>query len=409
MTDKTDGLLAQHHLLLAIIHTEWATRLDHKVAAVIIERYFGKFGNARASLRYLAERTKATRPNIIASVRRLTDRGAFSVIREGVGTRPTEYALNFGFFASGIAGDTSTSGIVHDTSCGIADDTSRGSSGIAGDTETYLPKPADKPVLQVSRNVDTPDPLPSDGLAATAAGSRDPFEGFWNAFPRKYQKPKARSAWSNLAPDVSTAERIIAAASAWAAHYEKHPIDKKWMPTPANWLSGERFDEDLPEIYSDPKEAAIARRTTKATSEPENTEEPAVEWCGEISPFVPSGTHRIKVTAASTIADGDGELLSLVLDIDDGGSLLTGISHTFPIRAGDHAVQERGQANLRVISSGHTSDDVLDLVGSKCRMCVGKDGRVTYLPSVHNALPGLAGRIKAARAAGAFSGERAAA
>ncbi|MGQ3276908.1 MAG: hypothetical protein ACT6WE_10130, partial [Shinella sp.] len=179
MTDKTDGLLAQHHLLLAIIHTEWATRLDHKVAAVIIERYFGKFGNARASLRYLAERTKATRPNIIASVRRLTDRGAFSVIREGVGTRPTEYALNFGFFASGIAGDTSTSGIVHDTSCGIADDTSRGSSGIAGDTETYLPKPADKPVLQVSRNVDTPDPLPSDGLAATAAGSRDPFEGFW--------------------------------------------------------------------------------------------------------------------------------------------------------------------------------------------------------------------------------------
>ena len=119
-------LLKQYKLLGAVNLAPWATRLDHKVAYVVIDRYFAKFGNSRASLRYLEVATGATRPNIIESLRRIIDNGVFSIVRQGIGTRPTEYGLNFDFASKaprGIAGDTSTSGIADDTSTGIADDT----------------------------------------------------------------------------------------------------------------------------------------------------------------------------------------------------------------------------------------------------------------------------------------------
>ncbi len=148
MSDKPDGLLAKHMLLLMVIRTDWATKLDHKVMAELIERYVSRHGNARASLRYLEKATNATRANVVASLRRLADNRAIELVREGQGTRPSEYRPNFSF-SSGIAGDTSSSGIAHDTtmeSSGIAGstpsgsvgDTSNRSSGIAGNTESLL-------------------------------------------------------------------------------------------------------------------------------------------------------------------------------------------------------------------------------------------------------------------------------
>jgi hypothetical protein len=107
-------LLKQYKLLGAVIDAPWATRLDHKIARHVIDRYWVKFGNARASLRYLETATGATRSNIIESIRRVTDNGVIKVSRQGIGTRPTEYDLNFDFASkppSGIADDTSTSGI----------------------------------------------------------------------------------------------------------------------------------------------------------------------------------------------------------------------------------------------------------------------------------------------------------
>jgi hypothetical protein len=140
--DRSDGLLAKHNLLIQIICSDWATRLDHKVAAEILERYMSKHGNSRVSLRYLEAATRATRANVIASLQRLAGAGAFAVTREGVGTRPTEYQPNFAF-ASGIADDTSTEsrGIAGDTARGITGNTANAFSGIVGDTESLLLSP----------------------------------------------------------------------------------------------------------------------------------------------------------------------------------------------------------------------------------------------------------------------------
>jgi hypothetical protein len=97
VASEPGSLLTQYKLLRAVIDAPWATRLDHKITSHVIDRYFAKFGNARASLRYLEQATGAKRGKIIGSLRRIIDNGVISIIRQGVGTRPTEYDLNFDF------------------------------------------------------------------------------------------------------------------------------------------------------------------------------------------------------------------------------------------------------------------------------------------------------------------------
>ncbi|ACM25788.1 hypothetical protein [Rhizobium rhizogenes] len=176
--DHAGGPVERLNLLSAIILSDWSTKLDHKIATIIINRYYKAFDCARASLRFLERGTKATRPNVIASLRRLVENGAFSVLREGAGTRPTEYKLHFDFQSSGIADDTSSSGIADDTSrngSGIADntpsgsagDTSRGASGIAHDTKTLLKNPLTSGVTLKDKST----PAPAHGLAAAPVGA----------------------------------------------------------------------------------------------------------------------------------------------------------------------------------------------------------------------------------------------
>ena len=106
-------LLKQYKLLGAVIDAPWATKLDHKISRHVIDRYFAKFGNARASLRYLEVATGAKRNKIIPSLRRIIENDVISIIRQGIGTRPTEYDLNFDYgtkMSSGTPEGTSTSG-----------------------------------------------------------------------------------------------------------------------------------------------------------------------------------------------------------------------------------------------------------------------------------------------------------
>jgi len=86
---RDDGLLAQHRFILEVVTCGRFTALDHALAGTIMKRYYPKFGNARCSLRYLEQATGATRPNVIASRRRLVEGGAFYIVSEGIGTRPT--------------------------------------------------------------------------------------------------------------------------------------------------------------------------------------------------------------------------------------------------------------------------------------------------------------------------------
>ncbi|MBA7466883.1 hypothetical protein ES707_02077 [subsurface metagenome] len=184
-------LLKQYKLLGAVIDAPWATRLDHKIARHVIERYYAKFGNARASLRYLELATGAERNKIIPSLRRIIENGVIRIIRPGIGTRPTEYGLNFDF-ASGAPEGTSTSGAPEGTSSGALEGTSTATSGASEGTQTYL-RNMPTGMLTVGMNEDThatASPPPVGGPEATTAGMArdpkkvaDPFEELWTAYP----------------------------------------------------------------------------------------------------------------------------------------------------------------------------------------------------------------------------------
>lgn len=256
-------LLKQYKLLGAVIDAPWATRLDHKIVRHVIERYYGKFGNSRASLRYLEVATGAERNKIIPSLRRITENGVISVIRQGIGTRPTEYGLNFDF-ASGAHEGTSTSGAREGTPGGALEGTSTTPSGAHEGTQTYL-RNMPTGMLTVGMNEGTPavptaPPVP--GLEAdTAASAVDPggFEQLWSAFPRKHQRAKGRTAYKALAPNTELHADLMIAAVALAAHYEKTNTEKRYWKHMHTWLLEERYLEDLPAPYESPKEAAIAR------------------------------------------------------------------------------------------------------------------------------------------------------
>ncbi len=234
-----------------------------KVAWVIIDRHMQAKGNSRASIRFIEQATGLSKGIIIKACRELVEWG-YMTQRTGIGTRPTEYSPNWSSVSPASNTKSNLSSVLQESNASVPlESNTTDISVLPVSNESYLPKPADKAELQVGRNIDTHGATLA-GLTPAAAPrdpeeKKKPFDIFWQTFPRKYKKPKARAAWDKLNPSEELADRIIEAASLWAEHYTINPIDKKWMPSPANWLAGERYDEDLPEIYEDPKERAISK------------------------------------------------------------------------------------------------------------------------------------------------------
>ena len=388
------SLLSQYKLLCAVIDAPWATRLDHKITRHVIERYWVKHGNARASLRYLEVATGATRTNIIESLRRVIDKGVFSIVRQGVGTRPTEYDLNFDFASkvpSGIAGDTSTSGIADGTPSGIADDTCSGSSGIADGTESYLRTEltSSRTVSRIEDTPAVPTAPPVPGLEAdTAATAVDPkaqpnlFEELWAVFPRKHHRAKARAAYKALAPDETLHTDLMTAAIALAGHYEKTATDKKWWKHMHTWLAEERYLEDLPEPYENPKEAAIARAKENG---PRMSVKPQPAKTTGLSPKTPLGRHKVKVIGSELPDDNSFTEKRFIFSyrIEGGDHEGKEFSHTFKIVSDDENLQTDGQkffADLRNATGIIEPEDTSDFHDRSLLAVVSGMGRIKYEP-----------------------------
>jgi hypothetical protein len=80
----------------------------------------------------------------------------------------------------------------------------------------------------------------------------DDFGRFWNVYPRRVSVVSAREAWA-VAITKTTAQALIDAAQAYASDPHRDPT---FTPSPANWLSGERWlDGPMPPRKLSPEEA----------------------------------------------------------------------------------------------------------------------------------------------------------
>jgi len=383
------SLLSQYKLLCAVIDSPWATRLDHKITRHVIDRYYGKFGNARASLRYLERATGSARNSIIESLRRVINHGVFTVIRPGAGTRPTEYGLNFEFGSSGSLGLTATSGEVQLTTGGEPQLTSNDASGSLGLTESYLRSDLTRSLTidRIENTHPTASPPPVGGPEATTAGMArdpekiaDPFEELWAVYPRKQQRAKAKAAYKELRPSPELHADLVAQASAWAAHYDTTATEKKWWKHLHTWLAGECYLEDLPVPYENPKEAAIAR--ARENGPRKGKPQPAAKETG-LSPKTPIGRHKVKIIGSELTGDSftPERRFTFSFRIDEGERESTEFSHAFKYFSADDSAQTEGQdlwAQLRQATGIQQPDETSDLHGLPLLAIVGKMGRIEY-------------------------------
>lgn len=103
---------------------------------------------------------------------------------------------------------------------------------------SVTPASREKRYSRREENIDTPI-VPKGDERDTG------FEEFWNAYPRKVNKPRALRAWRSTAearPDTASLLAAIDAfrnSAAWAGD------ESQFIPHPASWLTGHRWDEVL--------------------------------------------------------------------------------------------------------------------------------------------------------------------
>jgi hypothetical protein len=71
------------------------------------------------------------------------------------------------------------------------------------------------------------------------------FVAFWQAYPRKTAKLAAVRAWEKLNPDPDTCERIVRQVEAAKQTIDWRKDGGAFVPYPATYLNGRRFDDEL--------------------------------------------------------------------------------------------------------------------------------------------------------------------
>ncbi|MEU0346047.1 hypothetical protein ABZ302_04520 [Streptomyces sp. NPDC006237] len=132
------------------------------------------------------------------------------------------------------------------------------------------PENPDAEPVSVSGN---PGPLNTESVNTHTPAPPAPqgFDEFWAVYPRKVAKGTARTAWSKALKRGADPAHITAAATRHAAQWRALSTSPQYIPYPATWLNGERYDDALdpvqppnqptlpgtPSRYTDPAERGI--------------------------------------------------------------------------------------------------------------------------------------------------------
>lgn len=80
---------------------------------------------------------------------------------------------------------------------------------------------------------------------STAPDGADLFAEFWAAYPRKVGRAAAEKAWPKAIKTLEP-DRLIKAAGYWAGLWTNARTEKQFIPHPATWLNGKRWDDEPP-------------------------------------------------------------------------------------------------------------------------------------------------------------------
>ena len=69
------------------------------------------------------------------------------------------------------------------------------------------------------------------------------FSDFWGMYPRRVAKKDARKAWDKITPKLHS--QILTALFEWSRIW-KDRGEIEYIPYPASWLNGERWEDEYP-------------------------------------------------------------------------------------------------------------------------------------------------------------------
>lgn len=79
--------------------------------------------------------------------------------------------------------------------------------------------------------------LPDDKLES--------FGKFWEVYPRRVARVDAEKAWLKLSPENGLVEKICDSVKAWKTSDAWKKDDGKYIPYPASWLNGKRWQDEI--------------------------------------------------------------------------------------------------------------------------------------------------------------------
>ncbi|MCI2047821.1 MAG: DUF6291 domain-containing protein [Faecalibacterium sp.] len=75
------------------------------------------------------------------------------------------------------------------------------------------------------------------------------FDAFWKAYPRKANKPASEKAFAKIKPDAALLNKMLTALNTQKASSQWQKDSGQFIPYPATWLNGHRWEDDEKELY----------------------------------------------------------------------------------------------------------------------------------------------------------------
>lgn len=91
-----------------------------------------------------------------------------------------------------------------------------------------------------------------DAEKAARTSTRTGFEAFWNVYPRKNDKGHAVKVWKRLRPDGELLAKMLRAIEAQKRSYDWTKDGGRFIPMPATWLNGMRWEDEVRDPPDDP-------------------------------------------------------------------------------------------------------------------------------------------------------------
>lgn len=95
----------------------------------------------------------------------------------------------------------------------------------------------------------TLNPLPGEPPCSPSASvsADDGFADFWERYPKKVAKPAAEKAWRKAKPSKQLLADLMAGLERQKASADWQKDGGRFIPHPATWLNGRRWDDELPQ------------------------------------------------------------------------------------------------------------------------------------------------------------------